>query len=67
MTNNICLTCQARGCGGLQYNPYKEAWYCPIFNIELVYDNKTTMQKNVNVGNGTGTENPFPYVDSKSI
>lgn len=48
---DTCLTCQAIGCGGLQYNPYRNEWYCPVFNVETVADNKTTMLKDVYVSN----------------
>ena len=57
--SETCLTCQTIGCGGLQYNPYRNEWYCPVFNVKTVADNKTTMLENVNVANGTGTYNPW--------
>lgn len=50
---NTCLTCQAMGCGGLQYDYYRNVWYCPIFNVKVVTDNKTTMLKDTYVNNGT--------------
>lgn len=66
---DTCLTCQAIGCGGLQYNPYRNEWYCPVFNVETVADNKTIPQE-VRVNNVTTSNDgvmPFKRVSSPRI
>lgn len=52
-TPTSCLTCRVCGCGGLQYDYYRNAWYCPVFNEKTVTDNKTTMLKDVHASNAT--------------
>ena len=48
--NPICQTCSALACGSLQYDSDTNTYYCPVFNIGYVAEDKIEVEANTQEG-----------------